>query len=72
MFGFKSIGVIAGESDYEENPTLSEAAAMGMYLHFVTRNDYKRKIHKDFLHELRVKFGNVYFVPQGGRIIWVR
>lgn len=66
MFGFKSIGVIAGEPDYEENPTLSEASAMGMYLHFVTRNDYRRKTEQVFLDELSVKFGNVYFVPEGG------
>ena len=65
-FGFKCIGVISGEEEYKRNSTLSEAAAMGMQLHFVSRNDYRRKNDESFLLELKNKFGHIFIVPEGG------
>ena len=42
-FGFKTIGVIRGKDASPENPTLKFAQEQGMLLHFVDREDYKRK-----------------------------
>src|SRR4051812_40058456 len=41
--GFKSIGIIRGEEIAANNFTLSFAAQNGMELHFVNREEYKRK-----------------------------
>jgi 1-aminocyclopropane-1-carboxylate deaminase len=64
--GFKSIGVIRGEQSSEHNPTLSEAAKYGMQLHFISREDYKKKDQQDLIHQLENKFGKFYLIPEGG------
>lgn len=64
--GFKSIGIIRGEKDSENNFTLSEAKKYGMQLHFVSREDYKRKAEENFIEELKKKFGSFYLIPEGG------
>ena len=66
QFGFKSIGVIRGEKESESNSTLREARKYGMQLHFVSREDYKRKSEEDFISELKNKFGDFYLIPEGG------
>lgn len=66
QLGFKSIGVIRGEKGSESNSTLSEARNNEMQLHFVSREDYKRKTESDFISELKTKFGNFYLIPEGG------
>jgi 1-aminocyclopropane-1-carboxylate deaminase len=66
LAGVKSIGVIRGERDSENNPTLSKAKAYGMQLHFVSREEYKNKTEESFISELRRKFGRFYLVPEGG------
>ncbi len=66
QFGFISIGIIRGEKESENNSTLIEAKKYGMQLHFVSREDYKRKNEKDFISELKTKYGNFYLIPEGG------
>lgn len=61
-----SIGIIRGEAINPLNETLSYAASQGMDLHFISRSDYRRKGRKDFLQQLRQKFGNFYLLPEGG------
>lgn len=68
-YGFKTIGIIRGEelaTKISENPTLSFAENQGMQLHFVSRNTYKQKDAPLFIEELRKKFGEFYFLPEGG------
>lgn len=64
--GVKAIGVIRGEASSINNYTLSDAASKGMTLHFVSRDDYKRKNEEDFINSLREKFGKFYLIPEGG------
>jgi len=64
--GFKCIGIIRGESDSQNNSTLSEAKKHGMQLHFVPREDYKRKTAERFILELKKSFGDFYLIPEGG------
>jgi len=64
--GFKSIGVIRGESDYAANPSLQDAQNAGMKLVFVTRKDYKRRNDVDYLAELQAQFPKALIIPEGG------
>jgi 1-aminocyclopropane-1-carboxylate deaminase len=62
----KSIGIIRGEEMRPSNHTLRFAEENGMRLHFVSREQYKKKTSPDFLEYLRDTFGNFYLVPEGG------
>ncbi len=72
--GFETVGVIRGEVSAAENPTLRDAAAAGMQLHFVDRETYRaltQSSEKDLqnqalLHSLQKRFGPCYIVPEGG------
>jgi 1-aminocyclopropane-1-carboxylate deaminase/D-cysteine desulfhydrase-like pyridoxal-dependent ACC family enzyme len=63
--GLSSIGVIRGENDLT-NPTLTFARESGMELHFVSREEYRRKTDDDFIDALEQKFGRFFLVPEGG------
>jgi len=64
--GLNSIGIIRGEETTPLNPTLTFATAQGMQLHYVSREDYRRKNDPIFLEELTRRFGNSFIVPEGG------
>lgn len=68
LFGFQSIGVIRGEelSQRALNPTLLTAQQHGMHLHFVSRENYKKKQDIKFLNQLRVLYPDCYIIPEGG------
>ncbi|OAL83978.1 1-aminocyclopropane-1-carboxylate deaminase [Acinetobacter sp. SFD] len=67
-FGFKSVGIIRGEelADRPLNPTLATAQKFGMQLHFVSREQYRRKHEADYLLELGQKFPRHFVIPEGG------
>lgn len=64
--GFKSIGIIRGEEVLPLNPTLAFAKDCGMKLHFVSREDYRKKSEESFIKRLADEFGNFYLIPEGG------
>lgn len=64
--GFKSIGIIRGEETLPLNPTLNAAIEQGMALHYISREEYRRKKDPDFLDQLQSTFGDFYLVPEGG------
>lgn len=66
--GFEAVGIIRGEELTKKplNKTLRFAQEQGMYLHFVSRADYRRKNEEKFFSLLRVKFGDFYLIPEGG------
>ena len=67
--GFKTIGIIRGEelaNKVDQNPTLRFAKKQGMYLHFVSRNDYRKKEDPGFIDKLHERFGSFYLIPEGG------
>lgn len=66
LIGLKSIGIIRGEKESENNFTLSSAKENGMQLHFVSREDYRKKESEEFIQELKSRFGDFYLVPEGG------
>ena len=63
--GLSSIGVIRGEDD-KTNPTLQFASEHGMQLHFVSRENYRRKTDDDFIEGLEEQFERFFLVPEGG------
>lgn len=68
QFGFQSVGIIRGEELAHRplNPTLATARQLGMQLHFVSREHYRRKQQPKYLAELAQQFPEHYFIPEGG------
>ncbi len=64
--GLKSIGVIRGEETKPLNSTLSFAKEAGMQLHYLSREDYKKKSEEEFISGLQKKFGDFFLIPEGG------
>lgn len=69
QFGFDSIGIIRGEELKSKalNHTLKTAKDLGMQLHFVSREEYRRKQQPDFIAELEQQFPQAYIIPEGGK-----
>ena len=65
-FGFKTTGIIRGESFYASNPTLSQATRWGMELEFVDRKTYRRRHDLDYLAEIKLQYPNAIIIPEGG------
>lgn len=63
---FKSIGIIRGEASEKPSSTLLFAKEQGMQLEFVSREDYRNKTTEFFIADLQTKFGDFYFIPEGG------
>ena len=68
LFGFDSIGIIRGEelANKALNHTLYTAQQHAMQLHFVSRENYKKKQEIEFLAQLQEQFPDCYIVPEGG------
>ncbi|MBF9236042.1 1-aminocyclopropane-1-carboxylate deaminase/D-cysteine desulfhydrase [Hymenobacter sp. BT683] len=66
LFGFNTIGLIRGEPTAVPNPTLAQAAADGMALHYLDRTAYRRRAEPDFIAEQLARFGAAYVLPEGG------
>ena len=64
--GFKSIGIIRGEKQVPLNSTLAFAKDHDMLLHFVPREDYRKKTDNDFVEALHDRLGNFFLIPEGG------
>ena len=62
-----TIGIIRGkELDSNSNTTLKRAAEHGMQLEFVSRDQYKERYEKLYWERLRVKYGHVLIIEEGG------
>jgi 1-aminocyclopropane-1-carboxylate deaminase len=67
--GLMTIGVIRGDESNikkELNLTLRFANECGMKLHFISREDYRRKNEQEFIQALNDQFGPFYLLPEGG------
>ena len=63
--GIRSAGIIRGEEPADLSPSLKDAKAYGMDLHFVSRAEYKKKIIPAAIIQ-SFKEGDVYIVGEGG------
>ncbi len=61
----ESIGIIRGEAEYGNNPTLKIAQELGMKLIFVDRETYKNRHDFDYQKQLR-ETHKAFVVPEGG------
>ena len=68
VFGFKSVGIIRGEELAQKslNLTLSTAQHFGMQLHFISREQYRKKDTPEYLSQLRQQFPESFIIPEGG------
>ncbi|TGE17186.1 1-aminocyclopropane-1-carboxylate deaminase/D-cysteine desulfhydrase [Hymenobacter elongatus] len=64
--GFQTIGLIRGEATLPLNPTLTQATADGMHLHYLDRTTYRGAREPEVLQELLRPYGNPYVLPEGG------
>jgi len=64
--GFKTIGIVRGERAERLSMTLLDCEARGMQLHFISREDYRRRHSLEFLRSLRRRFADCYLIPEGG------
>lgn len=64
--GIASIGIVRGEPGEKESETLTFAKRMGMSVHHVSRESYRKKEEDSFLNKMKQKFGDVYIIPEGG------
>lgn len=63
--GYKAIGIIRGEAPEQWSPTLLDAQALGMDLHFVSRTSYRDKTIPEELYE-EYPVESIYLVGEGG------
>ncbi|GAB3880003.1 pyridoxal-phosphate dependent enzyme [Hymenobacter segetis] len=69
LLGFRTIGLIRGDEPAvgeNLNPTLAQAAADGMELHYLDRTAYHRRGEPAFIAEQLARFGPAYVLPEGG------
>lgn len=64
--GLESVGVVRGERPQMLSPTLADAAAWGMQLHFVSRREYRRREDPDYVATLSRQVQADYVIPEGG------
>lgn len=64
-YGFNTVGIVRGERPARLSPTLAEAEAWGMQLHFVPRSVYGRETEAQ-MNELSDLYGKFYPLPEGG------
>lgn len=65
--GISTIGIIRGEElSASSNEVLQFASSCGMELHFVSRENYRKRNDPEFLAALSPQFDDPYLLPEGG------
>lgn len=67
--GLSSVGIIRGDELADkviDSPTLSFATKCGMRLHFISREDYRKKAESAFIQQITRALGPFYLIPEGG------
>ena len=62
----QTIGIIRGEPEYSNNPTLQAAKNSGMQLEFVDRQTYRLRDNPDYLDTLAKEYPSALIIPEGG------
>ena len=70
QLGINTVGVIRGEPEYAQNPTLTDARLWGMQLQFVNRQQYRSR-HESTMIEAQISqladaLKPVFVIPEGG------
>lgn len=64
--GIQTIGIIRGDEPKDYNSTLKFAKEQGMKLHFISRENYRKKYEPGFIQKLQEDFGKSFIIPEGG------
>jgi 1-aminocyclopropane-1-carboxylate deaminase len=64
-YGISTVGIIRGEAD-PSNPTLRQAQAWGMRLHYVSRSAYRNKEDAEDVQAILAKYPGYLLLPEGG------
>ncbi len=64
--GLQTIGIIRGEPEYVNNPTLQVAKTSGMKLKFVDRQTYRLRNDSTYLESLGREYPNTLIIREGG------
>ena len=65
-YEFESVGIIRGEQEYANNPTLTAVRKAGMKLEFITRKEYKVRNDEKYLANLQKRYPHALIIPEGG------
>lgn len=63
---FPCVGIVRGEKPATLSHTLLYCIENGMQLQFISRTSYQKINEKDFLEELKNKYGEHILIPEGG------
>ncbi|MCF8266453.1 MAG: pyridoxal-phosphate dependent enzyme [Ignavibacteriales bacterium] len=66
LYGYKTIGIIRGESYNPLNPTLQYAFSSGMELYYLSRKEYPQKENHPLIKKLQNDDPGLYILPEGG------
>lgn len=67
--GMATVAFVRGEAAALSNPTLTDARRWGMEIHFLSREDYRKRHDEAFLKWLQSKYATVangYWIAEGG------
>ena len=64
LFGFNTIGLIRGYDWLPLNPTLTFAIDSGMKIHYISKEDYRKRNSDSYVKSLKDKFGKFYIIPE--------
>lgn len=62
----KVIAIVRGEEPKELSATLKFCKEKGVCLHFISREEYRKRSDTEYIEQLRQKFGDFYLLPEGG------
>lgn len=67
LLGMRTIGIVRGEEYATKGTeTLDFCRAQGMYIHAVSREEYRRRTVPGYLEQLKGTFPASYLIPEGG------
>ncbi|AMO68043.1 1-aminocyclopropane-1-carboxylate deaminase [gamma proteobacterium BDW918] len=64
--GLAAVACVRADAGRDLSPTLQDAVAWGMHLHFLSRSDYRRRHDVGFVAELASQYKHPYLIPEGG------
>jgi 1-aminocyclopropane-1-carboxylate deaminase len=61
-----AVACVRADPDRELSPSLQDAKAWGMHLHFLSRSEYRRRHDPGFVSEILAQYPRPYLIPEGG------
>lgn len=69
IFGFQTIGMVRGEEHNPLNPALQFCKDLGMQLHYIDRDTYRKIREPETIKLFQNQFGPALIVPDGGHSV---